>query len=258
MREQHLLVKKGEIAKYVLLPGDPGRVKTIGAFLDDPKVISQNREFIVLNGEYKGVALTVISTGIGCPSTAIAVEEAINAGAEVLIRVGTCGGAWRKDIPAGSLVIPTACIRDEGTTSEYIAAGFPAVADFSVVDALKNAAEKEKNNYFIGINRTHDAFYGVKQSITKWGELYKDKRLSAYMSPILSSEMEASALFVIASLRGVKAGAVLAVDAQPEVLRERVVGRQIGVKTFDSICIRDMVVKKMILTALEGLCFMAS
>lgn len=252
IKQQHLLIKKGEIGKYVLLPGDPARVDFIATFLEQAKVIASNREFRIITGFYKGVKISVVSTGIGCPSTAIAVEEAINAGAKVLIRTGTCGGSWRKDIPLGSLIIPTACVRDEGTTKEYILPEFPAVADFEIVNALKKSARMNKFLYFIGINRTHDAFYCIDQSIKKWGSFFKDPRFEKARSPIISSEMEAAALFVIGSLRNVKVGAILAVDASPVPLNERIKGKIFIAKTYDDIKSRNLVIKRMIITVLEA------
>ncbi len=204
-QQPHLKITSQDISPYVLLPGDPGRVDLILEKLTDAKIISTNREFKVATGLYQGTKITVCSTGIGCPSTAIAVEELIKAGAKYLIRVGTCGGSWQKDIPAGSLAIPTACVRDEGTTKEYALPEFPAIANFKIVQALKESAEKNNYNAFTGINRTHDAFYCPPQSKEKWKDL-----------PIISSEMEASALFLISSLRQVKAGAILAVNSDPE------------------------------------------
>lgn len=222
----HLKVKKSDISEIVLMPGDPGRVDIIGKKLKNFKIIADNREFRTGIGTYKGVKITVCSTGIGCPSTAIATEELIDAGAKYLIRVGTCGGSWRKDIKLGSLIILTASIRDEGTTLEYIPKGFPAVADRSIVNALSASAEKRQIDSFVGINRTHDAFYGSQEAILKWGQYLGEKRWKKYDTPILSSEMESSALFVIATLRGAKAGAILAVNARPEPLKERLLGKK--------------------------------
>src|SRR3989338_540927 len=166
----HLKVKKSDISKFVLMPGDPGRVDIIGKNLKNFKIVGSNREFKTGIGTYKGVPITVCSTGIGCPSTAIATEELIDAGAKYLIRIGTCGGSWRKDIKLGSVVIPTASIRDEGATLEYIPQGFPAVADIEITTALRQAAKKQSIPTFVGINRTHDAFYGSQQAITRWGK----------------------------------------------------------------------------------------
>lgn len=220
--QPHLKISQGQISEVALLPGDPDRVNLIGAYLEDFTILASNREFRVGVGYFGDKKITVCSTGIGSPSTAIAVEELIRAGVKRLIRVGTCGGAWRGDISAGSLIIPTASVRDEGTTNEYVPLGFPAVADYTVVNSLINSAKREQTKYFVGINRTHDAFYGNDEAIKKWGKADP---------AILSSEMESSALFVIASLRGCRAGAVLAVNSDPEPLRQRLNDQDVEVKT---------------------------
>lgn len=217
--QPHIQCKEGDIASIVLLPGDPKRVDFIASFLDDVKQVADNREFRTITGTFGGTSVSVTSTGIGCPSTAIAVEELIACGAKTLIRVGTCGGAWREGIKPGSVIIPTASIRDEGTTVEFVPEGFPAVADTDVISALAQSAEGQGFAWYKGINRTHDAFYAPDRSVIKWGEFYADERYRDVPSPIVSSEMEASALFVIAALRGVRAGAVLAVDADPTPLK---------------------------------------
>jgi uridine phosphorylase len=227
MIQPHILTQRKDIAANVLLPGDPGRAQYIAKkFLDTPKFIAQNREFVTYTGMYKGIPITVTSTGIGCPSTAIAVEELINCGAQTLIRVGTCGGALKKDITPGSIIIPTASIREEGTTKEYIPAEFPAVADYKIVSALADAAQQRKYRFRVGINRTHDAFYGQAKNIKAWGSPYLDPRMSSWAYPLLSSEMESSALFIISMMRGVQAGAVLAVNSYPEPLKEIVQGKK--------------------------------
>lgn len=251
--QPHIKITKEQISPYVLLPGDPGRVETIGKFLENFQILSSNREFTVGTGTYKGKKITVCSTGIGCPSTAIATEELIAAGAQYLIRVGTCGGAWRSDIPAGSVIIPNATVRDEGTTLEYIPKEFPAVADYSVVTALAQAAKEKRQKYFVGINRTHDAFYGNQNAIIKWGKYLNEERWKSNDTPILSSEMECAALFVIASLRGVQAGAILAVNSEPESLKERIQGKQLVVKTETSTDITNQTVSSLIQIALEAI-----
>jgi uridine phosphorylase len=251
--QPHLKIKQRQISSFVLLPGDPKRVNLISKKLNKFKVLSFNREFKIGTGYYKNQKITVCSTGIGCASTAIAVEELINAGAKTLIRVGTCGGAWKKNIPLGSLVIPTASIRDEGTSKEYIKDNFPAVADFETVTKLKKSAEKNKAKFFIGINRTHDAFYGNQKAITQWGDYLKDKRWKSYDTPILSSEMESSALFIIASLRQVQAGAIFAVNANPEPLKDRILGKKQTVVTEVDLIKSDKITNKMIKVALDAI-----
>lgn len=251
--QPHLKITQDQISPLVLLPGDPGRVHIIGNFLKNFQILSTNREFVIGVGDYNGKKITVCSTGIGCPSTAIATEELIAAGAQYLMRVGTCGGAWRTDIPAGSVVIPTACVRDEGTTLEYISQAFPAVASISIINALQQAALKRNQKHFVGINRTHDAFYGSQNAITKWGKYLQEELWKNCDTPILSSDMECSALFVIASLRGVKAGAILAVNSEPESLKDRIQGRQQAVQTETNKDKTTEIVASMIQIALEAL-----
>ncbi len=219
--QTHVPCSKKDIGKIVLLPGDPSRSRLIGnKYLEKGKLVASYREFVTYTGYYKGVKLSVTSTGIGSPSTAIAVEELINMDAQVLIRVGTCGGALKRNIPAGSIIIPTASIREEGTTKEYLPPEFPAVADINVVNSLIKSADQLDLTYFTGINRTHDAYYGQSSNIKKWGSIYLNPRMKYWPYPLISSEMECAPLFLISLLRGVKAGAVLAVNADPEPLNE--------------------------------------
>ncbi|CAN5188701.1 uridine phosphorylase [soil metagenome] len=219
--QTHIPCSPNDIGKIVLLPGDPNRSKIIGEqYLENGKLVASYREFVTYTGVYKGVKISVTSTGIGSPSTAIAVEELITMGAKVLIRVGTCGGALKKEIKPGSLIIPSAAIREEGTTKEYLPPEFPAIADADIVRALSMSATKQGYRSYIGINRTHDAYYGQSSNLKRWGSIYLNERMKDWPYPLLSSEMECAPLFLISLLRGVKAGAVLAVNANPEPLKE--------------------------------------
>lgn len=224
--QSHIQCLPKDVSDIFLLPGDPARAKLIGEkYFDKGKLVASYREFVTYTGYYKGVKMTTTSTGIGSPSTAIAVEEAINLGAQILIRVGTCGGALKKEIKAGSIIIPTASIREEGTTKEYLPSEFPAVADIKVVQTLIDCAKKLGFSYYVGINRTHDAFYGQSKNIKQWGSIYLNPRMRNWEYPLLSSEMECSPLFLIGLLRGVNTGAVLAVNANPEPLKEIMDGK---------------------------------
>lgn len=208
--QPHLLIKKGDIAPYVLLPGDPGRIKRIVKLWDSGKEVKYNREFLTWTGTYKGIPVSATSTGIGCPSAAIAVEELVNAGAETFIRIGTCG-ALKKEIRPGNLIVPDAALRQDGTTKEYVAKEYVAMADKEVFEALQKAAKELGMTYFTGINRTHDAFYETTENFLSLMQTdeYKQGRL-------VSSEMECSSVFTVASIRGKKSGAVLAVNtAEP-------------------------------------------
>ena len=157
--QYHVHVKPGDIGRYVLLPGDPGRVEKIAAYLDEPHFVSANREHTVWTGKLLGEMVSVVSTGMGCPSTAIAVEELIRVGAATFIRVGTAG-AIQPDMKVGDVAVVTAAIRDEGTTRQYLPIEYPAVADTVLVNALAAAAETLGIGYMLGVSHTKDNFYG--------------------------------------------------------------------------------------------------
>ena len=214
--EPHIKCKKGDVAKYVLIPGDPARVKQIASYWDKTREVANNREFLTYTGTYKGVPVSATSTGIGCPSTAIAIEELANIGARVFIRIGTCG-ALQRGIKAGDLIIPFAAVRAEGTSKEYIPEEFPSVATPEIFNALTKSADKLKYKYLTGINRTHDAFYEHIDNLVKWGNIYKDERMKKWEYPLVSSEMECSIAFLLPMLRGLKSGCILSVNT-PEAL----------------------------------------
>ena len=215
--QPHIKCKPGDVGQYALIPGDPARVRQIASYFDDPREIAFNREFLTITGQYKGIRITATSTGIGCPSAAIAIEELANIEVDTFIRVGTCG-ALQKGIKSGDLIIPFAAVRAEGTTKEYIAPEFPAVATPEIFQALVLVAKK-KYRYFTGINRTHDAFYEHMNNLLKWGEIYKDDRMKKWKYPLISSEMECSIALLLPMLRGLQSGCILAVNT-PEPLKE--------------------------------------
>mgnify|MGYP001600312651 CR=1 FL=1 len=209
--QPHIKCQEGDIAPTVLMPGDPERIKKIIAFWDDAHEVATNREFVTYTGTYKGIPISATSTGIGCPSAAITIEELANIGAKTFIRIGTCGGL-QKQIQPGDLIVPFAAIRAEGTTKEYVAPEFPAIADPDVFQTLRASAKELEFPTHYGINRTHDAFYEHIQNMLRWGDRFLDKRMAHWNTPLVSSEMECSAVFLIALLRGLRAGAVLAVN----------------------------------------------
>lgn len=214
--QYHIGLNKGDVGKYVILPGDPKRCKKIAQYFDDPKLVADNREYVTYTGYLNGEKVSVTSTGIGGPSAAIAMEELVNVGAEVFIRVGTCGG-MQLDVKGGDLVIATGAIRMEGTSKEYAPIEFPAVANLDVVNALVKASENLGYTHHTGVVQCKDSFYGqhspeVKpvsyELMNKW-EAWK--RLGC-----LASEMESAALFVVASYLGVKVGSVFLTVANQE------------------------------------------
>ena len=203
--QYHLRVKPGDVGRYVLLPGDPDRVLRIGRQLEDAKEVVFHREYRTVTGTYKGITVSATSTGIGCPSAAIAVEELANVGATHFIRVGSTG-ALQPDVKIGDVVINHAAMRNDGTTPFYVKPGFPAVADHFLTHALIEAAyalQAERGfTLHVGIGASDDAFYGETPDHIR---MLAEHRL-------VNVEMEASAIFTIAHLRGLKAAMVCGVS----------------------------------------------
>ncbi len=207
--QYHIQLKRGDVGRYVLLPGDPGRCERIAAFFDDPQFIAQNREFTTYSGTLLGEKVSVVSTGIGCPSTAIAVEELIKIGADTFIRVGTSGGV-QPDTKTGDVAIVTGAIRDEGTTSQYLPIEFPAVADIDVVLALREAAEKLELPYHLGVTQSKDSFFGEVEADRMPLADQLHARWNAWVEGgAICSEMESAAIFIIASIHRKRAGGVM-------------------------------------------------
>ena len=196
-------------ARYAILPGDPGRVPKIAAFLDDAHPLANNREFCTWAGKIGGETVLVTSTGIGGPSASIAVEELVRLGVDTFIRVGTCGGMNDK-VQAGDVVIATGAIRMEGTSREYLPVEYPAVADFGLVRALARSAEELGYRYHTGVVQSKDSFYGQHSpaSMPNGEELLR--KWNAWIAAgCLASEMEAAAIYAVAAARGVRAATVL-------------------------------------------------
>lgn len=211
-RQYHIACKPGDVGRYVFLPGDPGRVPVIAGFLNDARLIAQNREYVTYTGTIDGTAVSVSSTGIGSPSAAIALEELAAIGADTFIRVGRSGGL-QPDLPVGTLVIATGAVRDEGTSRAYLPLEFPAVADLQVVTALVDAAASFALPHRYGIIESKDAFYAeVNPESMPIAEETKARWLAYQRAGVLCSEMEAAALFTIASVRKVRAGCVVQIS----------------------------------------------
>lgn len=206
--QHHIKCKPGDLAHSVLLPGDLKGAQLISTHMDNPRQVASNREFNTYTGAYQGVPASVISTGVGAPSASIVVEEAIKVGARNMIRVATCG-ALQPDVHPGDLIIATAAVRGDGTTPGYIDMSYPAIADFHLVRALVDAARELGVSYHLGVIRTHDAFY--VESPFAYGD-YRARTACWTEANVLAVENEASAIFVISSLRGCR-GACLLVPA---------------------------------------------
>ena len=201
--QPHIMCGVGDVAKYVLVSGDPKRVEKIAASFDESSKVADYRGFITYTGSVDGIGISASSTGIGCPSAAIVVEELARVGAEVFIRVGTAG-ALQPEIEVGDIVVATAAVRADGASKCIVPLEFPAVADFDVTTALVEAARKLKQRVHFGPVLSSDLFYGDMESLRLWSKYN-----------VLSVEMESSVIFTIANLKKLKAGAILAVDGNP-------------------------------------------
>ncbi|MDY6819113.1 MAG: nucleoside phosphorylase [Halobacteriales archaeon] len=200
-KEPHLLVESGDLHDIALLPGDPGRVDRIADQCDTSSVVAQNREYKLVNATYADTDLTICSTGIGCPSAAIAMEELEHVGVETVIRVGTTG-ALQSDIEIGDMIVATGAAKDEGTTARYESDTYPAVPDYTVLSALVDAAEANDEAVHVGPIATDDAFYAeTEEYVTDWEA-----------AGLLCVEMEAAAIFSLARRAGMRAGAICTVD----------------------------------------------
>ena len=204
--QYHIHCVPGDVGRYVILPGDPGRCEKIAALFDDAHFVAQNREYTVYTGTLLGEKVSVCSTGIGGPSASIAMEELAAIGADTFIRVGTCGGI-AMDVLPGDVVVATGAIRYEHTSLEYAPIEFPAVPDFDVTAALKAASESLGYRTHTGVVQCKDSFYG--QHSPEKSPVYYDllqkweswKRLG-----VKASEMESAALFAFAAALGVRCG----------------------------------------------------
>lgn len=210
-KEYHLQLSSGDVGRYVILPGDPGRCEKIAQYFESSHLVASNREYTTYTGTLCGEKASVVSTGIGGPSAAIALEELIHCGADTFIRIGTSGG-MQPEVLSGSVVIATGAIRLDGTGKEYAPVEYPAVADFEVVDALRKAAVTTSTPFHTGVVQCKDSFYGqhepenmpIADSLKQRWEAWK--RCGA-----LTSEMESATLFIVGAIRRVRIGSVLLV-----------------------------------------------
>ena len=216
----HIRIKKGDIGRYVLLPGDPFRTDLIASYFDEPQLIAHNREHKTWIGKLDGVPVAVTSTGMGCPSAAICLEELIKCGADTFIRVGTAGRVCDASYdPTLDGVINNAAVRDEGTTVQYIPIEYPAIADRHVVDALSRAAKNLGYNFAEGITQSKDSFYGQHEPENMPVEGRLKERWEAWRrGNVMTSEMEAAALFVISSIRGCRAASIMSFGDMPKTV----------------------------------------
>lgn len=215
-KQYHIDVAKGEVGRYVIMPGDPKRCAKIAKYFDNPVLVADNREYVTYTGYLDGVKVSVTSTGIGGPSAAIALEELVKCGADTFIRVGTCGG-MDLDVKGGDIVVATGAIRAEGTTREYVPIEFPAVANLEVINSLVQASKDLKENYHAGVVQSKDSFYGQHSPESKPIGYDLLNRWDAWVKcGCLASEMEGAALFIVGSYLKVRVGAVFLAIANQE------------------------------------------
>jgi uridine phosphorylase len=211
-KKYHIGLAKGEVGEYVLVPGDPGRTPVIAKYLDDAREVAFSREYRTFTGSLGGVPVSTISSGMGGPSVAIAIEELSELGVHTFLRVGTCGAA-QPEIKMGDLVIGIGSVRSEGTPNGYVPLEYPAIASLEVVNALMDSAEAARVPHHCGILRSVDALYSdlvpdsmprpnLREELEMWSR-----------AGILSNDMESSTLFVVARIRKLRAGTInLCVD----------------------------------------------
>jgi uridine phosphorylase len=211
-KKYHIGLTRADVGDYVLVPGDPFRTPLIAKHLDGAREVAFSREYRTFTGTVDGIAVSAMSSGMGGPSVAIGVEELHELGVHTLLRVGTCG-ALQPGVKMGDLVIALAAVRSEGTSDGYVPREYPAVASLHMVNALVEAAEAAKAPFHVGLMRSVDALYSdllpanmprpeLKAELDMWTK-----------AGVIGNDMEASTLFVVSRIRGMRAGTIcLCVD----------------------------------------------
>lgn len=209
-KQYHIQCKAGDVARYVLIPGDPERVGKIAKLWDSSHEVAYHREYHTMTGKYKGIPISSTSSGIGSPALAIAVDELCRIGVDTFIRVGSTGGI-QKGQKLGDLVITTGAVRLDGASKELVIPEYPAVANYEVVMALIQAAEELNERYHVGITASTDTFYtgqgrpAYNNYLPSFKEdIYRDMQNAR----VQNFEMEAGCLLTIANLFGKRAGAI--------------------------------------------------
>jgi uridine phosphorylase len=213
-RQYHIGLGPGELAEYILLPGDPDRTARIASRFESIELEQRHREFASVTGRFRGQRVSVVSTGIGTDNVEIVVAEILAITERpTFIRVGSCG-ALQPEMELGDLAISSGAVRLESTTSFFVHDGYPAVADYEAVVALIEAAERLGHRYHVGITATAPGFFGAQgRPIPQLPIRYPDLAEEMARQRVMNFEMEASALLVLATLARCRAGVVCAVYA---------------------------------------------
>lgn len=226
-KQYHTGVSPDTIGKYVIMPGDPKRCAKIAEHLDNAELVADVREFVTYTGYLEGVKVSVTSTGIGGPSSAIAIEELAKCGAHTFIRIGTCGG-MQEQVCSGDVVIATGSIRMEGTSREYAPLEYPAVADFDVVTALNSAAGDLNIPHHVGVVQSKDSFFGQHEPEVMPVSYELENKWQAWLRMgCLASEMESAALFIVGSFLRVRVGSCFLVVANQERAKKGLPNEQV-------------------------------
>ena len=213
-KQYHIQVGKGEVGRYVILPGDPKRCKKIAQYFDDPVFVADNREYVTYTGTLDGVKVSVTSTGIGGPSTSIAVEELAQLGIRTFLRIGTTG-AIQPHINVGDVLVTTASVRLDGASLHFAPLEFPAVADFECTTALVEAAKSIGATTHVGVTASSDTFYpGQERYDTYSGRVvrhFKGSMEEWQAMGVMNYEMESATLLTMCASQGLRAGMVAGV-----------------------------------------------
>lgn len=205
----HINLSKGEVGKYAIIPGDPDRCEKIAAYLDNPRKVTQKREHTTYEGYLEGQLVTVTSTGMGGPSTAICIEELVKCGANTLIRVGT-GASTIANVGCGDIVIPNGSVRMEGTGLHYLPMEYPAVPDYTLMKLLEESSNELGFHTTVGVSITKDSFYTQTEPETKPVREELINRWNSYVrGGAVITSMEEAALFLVASSLYVRGASVL-------------------------------------------------
>lgn len=189
-----------------MLTGDPARVDRIAALLDDARMVAQNREFYVASGHFNGEKITAVSSGIGAPSAAIALEELSQLGTQAVVRLGTTMGV---NIPLGSFILSTGAVRYEGTSSAYLPLEYPAVPNWALAQLIYHSSARAGLDIHAGLTATYDAFY-PKMAPALVGRGLPDME-QLRQAQVLGLDMETSLLYVLGMRLGLAAASACVV-----------------------------------------------
>ena len=210
--QYHIGCKPGDLNEYILLVGDPARAAKVGKLFDKIRFETQHREYVTVSGTYKGIELSVLATGIGQDNTEIALIEACQITKNpTFIRCGSCS-SLQKEPNLGDLVVSTGAVRMDNTSSYFVTDGYPAVAHSDVLLALGTACQKNQTPFHVGLTASAPGFYGAQgREIPGFPIRFPNLQDDLSRMNVMNLEMETATLFVLASLRGIRAGAVCAV-----------------------------------------------